>query len=328
MPLAYSPAKIYLIPISKTQLSRSYVWEIVSSWYLRKYMIREHADIPGKLIPLTFSEENAFLDAYIMLILKRHYMKCYLQLRKELLDNLEDLMTKESLVGSTVITRSKKSGSVISRISSRSVKSVRTKTSKASESSKPKETLKMPEYYSPLDFYPTNLNHAFMPRSDFEGYGQEVKKQYEGDGSIPIPVDENLHQMQDNASTFMTRIRERDLSKIATNDERRQVYNTRVTWDGSIDRFEVFRNNVEGHYGKSSAGYLFDPDFQTEYLESGPDCFVDFLDEVPSASQIRKNMRALYVALLSACQGGVGRRILMEKRLKQDGIRSWYQSVN
>jgi hypothetical protein len=29
----------------------------------------------------------------------------------------------------------------------------------------------------------------------------------------------------------------------------------------------------------------------------------------------------------SACQGGVGRRILMENRLKQDGIRSWFQLV-
>ena len=36
----------------------------------------------------------------------------------------------------------------------------------------------------------------------------------------------------------------------------------------------------------------------------------------------------LYGALLSACQGGVGRRILMENRNKQDGIRSWYQLVN
>jgi hypothetical protein len=36
----------------------------------------------------------------------------------------------------------------------------------------------------------------------------------------------------------------------------------------------------------------------------------------------------LYGALLSACQGGVGRRILMEKRVKKYGIRSWYQLVN
>jgi hypothetical protein len=35
----------------------------------------------------------------------------------------------------------------------------------------------------------------------------------------------------------------------------------------------------------------------------------------------------LYGALLSACQSGVGRRILMENRDKQDGIRSWCQLV-
>jgi hypothetical protein len=35
----------------------------------------------------------------------------------------------------------------------------------------------------------------------------------------------------------------------------------------------------------------------------------------------------LYGALLSSCQSGVGRRILMENRDKQDGIRSWCQLV-
>jgi hypothetical protein len=85
---------------------------------------------------------------------------------------------------------------------------------------------------------------------------------------------------------------------------------------------------VEGHYGQTGAGYLFDTAFQAAYLERGTDCFVDFLDEVPTASQIKKDTRALYGALLSAYQGGVGRRILMENRLKQDGIQSWYQLVN
>ena len=47
------------------------------------------------------------------------------------------------------------------------------------------------------------------------------------------------------------------------------------------------------------------------------------MDEVPSASQIKKDARALYGALLSACQAGIGRRVLMENRNKQDGIRSW-----
>ena len=35
----------------------------------------------------------------------------------------------------------------------------------------------------------------------------------------------------------------------------------------------------------------------------------------------------MYGALLSACQSGVGRRILMENRAKQDSIRSWFQLV-
>jgi 2C-methyl-D-erythritol 2,4-cyclodiphosphate synthase len=51
------------------------------------------------------------------------------------------------------------------------------------------------------------------------------------------------------------------------------------------------------------------------------------VDEVPSASQIKKYAHALYDALLSACQSDVGLRILMENRDKQDGIRSWSQLV-
>jgi hypothetical protein len=91
----------------------------------------------------------------------------------------------------------------------------------------------------------------------------------------------------------------------AVNDERRQVLPSKVIWGGTIDRFEVFRNNVEGHYGQIGAGYLFDSSFQEAYLERGFDCYTDFLDEVPSTSQIKKDARALYGALLSACQSGV-----------------------
>jgi hypothetical protein len=134
--------------------------------------------------------------------------------------------------------------------------------------------------------------------------------------------------MPDHPSTFMKMVKGRSQAISAANDERRQVLPSRVIWDGSIDRFELFRNSVEGHYGQIGAGYLFDTDFQTAYLEKGVDCFVDFMDEVPTASQIKKDARALYGALLSACQCGIGRRILMENRNKQDGIRAWYQLVN
>jgi hypothetical protein len=107
----------------------------------------------------------------------------------------------------------------------------------------------------------------------------------------------------------MTTIRQRATNNSPVHDERCQVLNPRVTWKERIEGFELFRNNVEGHYRQSGTGYLFDPDFQAAYLERGTDYYVDFLDEVPSTSQIKKYTRALYGSLLSTCQGGVGRRI-------------------
>jgi hypothetical protein len=53
----------------------------------------------------------------------------------------------------------------------------------------------------------------------------------------------------------------------AANDKRHQVVPSRVIWDGSIDRFEVFRNSIEGHYGQIGATYFFDAGFQTAYLQ-------------------------------------------------------------
>jgi hypothetical protein len=109
----------------------------------------------------------------------------------------------------------------------------------------------------------------------------------------------------------MNMIKSRTHAISTANDERRQVLPARIIWDGSIDRFEAFRNNVEGHYGQIDAGYLFDSSFQQAYLEKGVDFYIDFLDEVPSASRIKKDARALYGALLSACQSEIGLRILM-----------------
>jgi hypothetical protein len=43
--------------------------------------------------------------------------------------------------------------------------------------------------------------------------------------------------------------------------------------------------------------YLFDTEFQAAYLEKGVDCYVDLIDKVPSASQVKKDARALYGAL-------------------------------
>jgi hypothetical protein len=72
---------------------------------------------------------------------------------------------------------------------------------------------------------------------------------------------------------------------------------------------------------------LFYSSFQEAYIEIVVDYYVVFLHEVPSDSQIKKDTRTLYGALLSACQSGLVLRILMENRDKQDSIRSWCQLV-
>jgi hypothetical protein len=240
-----------------------------------------------QLIPSTFEEETKFLSTESIETLRIHYMAHYWQIRKDFLNYLEDFTTQDSLIGSTFSTTSKKHESSVSKVSSPSVLSDDTEITKTSAKS------------NAHNFYPKHLNHAFMPKPDFEGYRNDVKRSYEEE-QYPLGIEE--HQLPDHPSTFMKMIKGRSQAISAANDERRQVLPSRVIWDGSIDRFEVFRNNVEGHYGQIGAGYLFDTEFQTAYLEKGVDCFVDFMDEVPTASQIKKDTRALYGALLSACQ--------------------------
>jgi hypothetical protein len=55
----------------------------------------------------------------------------------------------------------------------------------------------------------------------------------------------------------MVKSRTRTISA-ATIDEKIQALPSKVIWDGTVDHIEVFRNNVEGHYGQIDAGYLFD----------------------------------------------------------------------
>jgi hypothetical protein len=109
-------------------------------------------------------------------------------------------------------------------------------------------------------FYPKNFNHAFLPKPEFEGYMNNSKKQFEENKNCI--GDEEFHQESDHPSTFMKIFKERTRTMSAVNDERYQVLPSKVIRDGTIDRFEVFRNNVEDDYGQIGAGYLFDSSFQ------------------------------------------------------------------
>jgi hypothetical protein len=111
------------------------------------------------------------------------------------------------LIETTISTRSRKSVSCASKISSTSVLSHDTKAAKVSE----KE--------HPHDFYPRNFNHACLPKPDFEGYRNNAKKKFEENQNYV--GDEEFHQEPDHPSTFMKIVKERTMTMSAVNDERR-----------------------------------------------------------------------------------------------------------
>jgi hypothetical protein len=141
----------------------------------------EHENVTEKLIQSTFEEETNLLNADGISILKGHHMTHYWQIRKEFLNYLEDFMTQDSLIGSTINTRSKKNASSASNISS--------KVSSPSVLSEDTEISKTSEKSNTHDFYPKHLNHASMPKPDFEGYRHDIRKTYEDDEYL-IGVDE------------------------------------------------------------------------------------------------------------------------------------------
>jgi hypothetical protein len=208
-------------------------------------------------------------------------MTFYWKVRKDFLDYIEDSMSQDSLIGSTISTRSKKSVSCASKTSSPSVLSHDTKTSKVSKKD------------NPYDFYPKNFNHAFLPKPDFEGYRNNAKKEFEENQNYV--GDEEFHQEPDHPITFMKIVKERTQTMSAVNDERRQVLSSKVIWDGTIDRFVFIRNNVEGHYGQIGAAYLFDSSFQEAYLERSLTVILIFWMKYLLLPRLR-NMPAHYMA--------------------------------
>jgi hypothetical protein len=119
------------------------------------------------MIPTKFNEEIEFLSDSNFNSLKRGYMTFHSKVLKDFLDYIENSMSHDSLVGCTIITRSKNNLSCANKISSPSVLfSHNTKTSKVSEKD------------NPHDFYPKNFNHVFLTEPDFEGYRNNSKKEF------------------------------------------------------------------------------------------------------------------------------------------------------
>jgi hypothetical protein len=182
-----------------------------------------HGDdvIEEHMIPTTFHEETEFLSDSDLNSLKRHYMTFYWKVRKDFLDDIDDSIFYDSLIGSTISTRFKKSVSCASKISSQIVLSHDTMTSKVLEKDNP--------HY----FYPKNFNHAFLPKPDFEGYRNNAKKEFEENQSCI--GDEEFHQEPDHPSTFMKMVKKRTRTMSAVNDERQQLLPSKVIWDGTTE---------------------------------------------------------------------------------------------
>jgi hypothetical protein len=75
--------------------------------------LNEDDVIAEHMIPTTFNEETEFLSDNNTNSLKRHYMKFW-KVRKDFLNYIEDSMSQDTLIGSTISTRSKKSVSCAS----------------------------------------------------------------------------------------------------------------------------------------------------------------------------------------------------------------------
>jgi hypothetical protein len=91
--------------------------------------LHEDDEIAEYMIPTTFNEETEFLSDNNTNSLKHHYMTIYWKVRKDFLDYIEDSMSHDSFIGSTIRTRSNKNASCSCNISSPSVLSHDTKTS-------------------------------------------------------------------------------------------------------------------------------------------------------------------------------------------------------
>jgi hypothetical protein len=106
-------------------------------------------------------------------------------------------------------------------------------------------------------------------------------------------LDENLHQLPDNPSTFMSRIKQKAIGKIAANDEDAK-YSTQESPGTEV---LTFLRSLGKMWRVIAERVVLDPDFQTAYMERMTNCFIDTLDKVHSASQIKKDPRELVLLL-------------------------------
>ena len=80
-------------------------------------------------------------------------------------------------------------------------------------------------------------------------------------------MSEYIHPQQiDNMEAAEAKVRNWTNPTAKVLEVRRQVLPARVTWDGNIQTFSIFKSQIVGHYCQTGAGYLFNTDFHPDYF--------------------------------------------------------------
>ena len=121
-------------------------------------------------------------------------------------------------------------------------------------------------------------------------------------------------------------------SNKSTKEVIQHVFPAKHTWDGQLSTFQAFKKKLVGHYCQVGAGYLFNKNFLESYESNDYHKQTILLHEDLGApntiSQFNKDLNALYGALESACEDGVGQEILIKYHDSADGLCAWIDMLH
>ena len=97
-------------------------------------------------------------------------------------------------------------------------------------------------------------------------------------------------------------------------------------FDGTISKFSIFRNIVEGHYTQQQAAYLFNPEFVKQYEEYGPSCYINF-PGTRSELQVKMDVEALFGAIQQSCATPALQAIIIKHKDPPNGVAAWQDLI-
>ena len=185
------------------------------------------------------------------------------------------------------------------------------------------------------------LTQAPSPKSDSEQRPREIsfKTQVKSDepevidltksagctpDGIPIRTDIPLTPQQLAVLDYMSKIRQLtpDVKEV-----KRSSLPSGCKFDGTIAKFSVYRNVLEGHYRQQQAAYLFNEDFIAQYLEYGPSCYVNFKG-CKSELQVQMDVEALFGAIQQSCATPETQAIIIKhSKPTPNGVAAWKNLV-